>query len=151
MEMFATRESNAKWNWAMRRLVWTDFVNAKAEVITFTRLILVTKPQVSTFLRLGCRLRIPIFHFYSTEIGEYCKFDNNCIGDDTFCKYGKCKCPFGTHSSLNLSVCMKNVELGEKCMEDEECVAEDSKCHDVCRCRTSHIISSNGKECLPSE
>lgn len=48
-------------------------------------------------------------------------------------------------------MCLKNVKLGGNCSLDEECIVEDSKCHSVCRCKTSHIISSDGKECLPSE
>lgn len=91
------------------------------------------------------------FHFSLSEIGEYCKFDNNCIGDNTLCKYGKCTCPYETHPNSDRTVCLKDIMLGEKCLEHDECVAEDSKCHDVCRCKTSHIISADGKECFPSK
>lgn len=58
-------------------------------------------------------------------------------------------CPYETHPSQDNTACLKNVQLGEKCLDDEECVAGDAKCHDVCRCRTSHIISTDRKECLP--
>lgn len=44
---------------------------------------------------------------------------------------------------------MKNVELNESCTHHSECIANNSICYGTCRCRTSHVISQDGKRCLP--
>ena len=42
-----------------------------------------------------------------------------------------------------------NVELNETCTRHEECVAENSICYRTCKCRSSHVVSDDGKRCLP--
>ena len=44
---------------------------------------------------------------------------------------------------------MKNVELNESCTHHSECTANNSICYGSCRCRTSHVINKDGKQCLP--
>jgi hypothetical protein len=129
-------------------LASTDSVSARMEVIMSKKKMLVTELQVSFLKLMNSIVSNRIFFL---EIGEYCRFDNNCIGNDTHCKYGKCRCPYGTHPNEDYTVCLKNVSLGGNCTSDDECTAEDSRCHSVCRCKTSHIVSADGKECLPSK
>lgn len=31
---------------------------------------------------------------------------------------------------------------------DKECIALHSRCHDVCRCKVSHVISLDGLRCI---
>lgn len=87
--------------------------------------------------------------FYSClEIGDYCRLTSNCV-EHTACIRGECRCPFGYHSNWERDRCLRNVELNEECTAHEECIAENSICYRSCKCRTSHIISQDGKRCLP--
>jgi hypothetical protein len=62
---------------------------------------------------------------------------------------GQCRCPFNHHPNWGKDKCLKDVELNETCFRNEECVAENSICYGTCRCRTSHVLSQDGKRCLP--
>lgn len=81
-------------------------------------------------------------------MGEYCRLTNNCLGEDTVCRSGVCECPINTHLNKASGECVANLNLGDKCKQDVECFLENARCHDVCRCQVSHIISSDNHQCL---
>lgn len=85
-----------------------------------------------------------------TELGDYCRLTNECLGANTFCRDGICICPVGAHASSDLTRCVPDVQLGESCSDEEECIAQESRCHDVCRCRASHIVNMENDSCLRS-
>ncbi|CRK92356.1 CLUMA_CG005932, isoform A [Clunio marinus] len=87
--------------------------------------------------------------FKSSKIGDYCRLTSNCAVDLTTCVKGECRCPLNYHSNWEKNRCLKNVELNETCYNHEECVAENSICYQTCKCRTSHVMSQDGKQCLP--
>lgn len=62
---------------------------------------------------------------------------------------GECRCPLNHHSNWEKNRCLKNAELNETCSHHDECVVENSICYKTCKCRTSHILSQDGRRCLP--
>lgn len=88
------------------------------------------------------------FIFTRLEIGDYCRTTANC-GTTSTCVRGECRCPYGYHPGWDKNSCLRDVELNEECNNHEECIAEGSLCYNTCKCRTSHIISQDGKRCLP--
>lgn len=67
----------------------------------------------------------------------------------TSCVKGECRCPFDYHANWERNRCLKTAELNETCSHHDECVAENSICYRTCKCRTSHVVSQDGKRCLP--
>lgn len=60
-------------------------------------------------------------------IGEHCRLTNNCVGVDSVCESGVCRCPYGKHPIHNNAECIKDVQLDENCYDDAECVVENSR------------------------
>lgn len=86
--------------------------------------------------------------YKSVMVGDWCRLTNNCIGENTVCRSGVCQCPPGSHSNAQYSSCVNDLNLSDKCISDDECVTPNSRCHDICRCRVSHIISEDKQRCL---
>lgn len=86
--------------------------------------------------------------YKSAGVGEYCRLTNNCLGEHTVCRSGVCQCPMDTHLDEISGECVPDVYLGEVCSSHVECITLYSRCHDVCRCTVSHIISVDGTRCL---
>lgn len=88
-------------------------------------------------------------HFSRIEIGDYCRLTSNCAVEQTKCVKGECRCPLGFHSNWERNRCLKSAKLNETCAYNEECLGENSICYHTCKCRTGHVLSSDGERCLP--
>lgn len=89
-----------------------------------------------------------LFSYFCIELGDFCRLTNNCIGNNTVCRSGICVCPMNTHPRPDNLDCVDDVQLGHACNSDYECVNDNSRCHNVCRCKISHIISHDRSKCL---
>lgn len=53
-----------------------------------------------------------------------------------------------THPRPDNLECINDVQLGHACNSDYECIDDNSRCHNVCRCKISHIINHDRTQCL---
>ncbi|XP_059612413.1 prion-like-(Q/N-rich) domain-bearing protein 25 [Phlebotomus argentipes] len=86
--------------------------------------------------------------YKSVKINDWCRLTNNCLGEGTVCRSGVCLCPFNKHPNEDFTECEDDIALGESCFRDSQCVANNSRCHDICRCRVSHVLSHDRTKCL---
>lgn len=148
-ENFVIWINSVRFDWAYKPNV--EMANARVNKIH----IILSLKMPALIVHVSQKSPFPVEHFFesqisiNTEIDDYCRLTSNCAVKLTTCVKGYCRCPLNHHSNWEKNRCLISAGLNETCSYNDECVAENSVCYRTCKCRTSHVISQDGKRCLP--